>query len=394
MARSIQGKNVLLVLALVNAINYIDRLLVYSLIPLIKAEFASSDFHLGLLGTVFMLAHSIFTIPFGILADRWSKRKLITFGLIFWCVFTFISGFAQRLLHLIITRALIGIGGATFDPASTPLISERFDKQYRGRALGTVKVGMWLGGIIGLILGGVLGSYIGWRNTFFFVALPGFLLAYFAWNISEEPSVRQPEKTKERIFDWNTLVIFIILAGIFANFSAGAFVVWIIEFIVRYEYFDLPSASIIVGGAAAASGSIGILVGGSLADRMFQRKKSGRIITVALGMTVSTPFILLGIYAPNPTVLVLAVAIGNFFIAWYHGPIIAALIDAVSPSAWGTMTGVYIFFIHVFGDMPAPAVVGYISDLSSLRLAMTIVVLGNVLCALCFFIAIKVCFKK
>lgn len=389
-----RNRNLLLLLSLVNVVNYLDRQLVFSLFPLLKVQFSATDFQLGLLGTTFMLAHSIATVPFGVVADRASKRKLITLGMIFWCSFTFLSGLAQRFIHLIIARALIGIGGATYEPAAVPFITEGIDRSYRSRALGVVKAGMWIGGILGLILGGVLGTLAGWRNTFFLVALPGFFLALFTWNIYENPPVKREEKRDKRIFHWNILIILIIVAGSFANFSAGAFLAWITTFIVRYGYFDLPTAALIAGGTAATSGVVGIFVGSSIADRLFQKTEKGRIITVALAMVAAVPFILLGIHAPNRVLLVVAIAIGSFFMAWYHGPIMAALMDAVPPRARGAMTGIYIFFIHILGDMPSPAVIGHLSDMFNLRLAMSVTVVGNILCALTFLIAIRFGFRK
>ena len=397
MSNASRPKNFLLLLSIVNLVNFIDRQLIFALFPLIKSEFSASDFHLGLLGTTFMITHAIATVPLGILADRYPKRKLmITLGMVFWCSFTFVSGLAKRLLHLIVARAFIGLGGATFEPAAVSLITERVDQSYRGRALGLLRAGMWVGGTLGLILGGVLGTTIGWRNTFFIAALPGFVLAFFTWNLHEKPLIRHGDVERRKIFDWNPLVILIILAGTFANFTAGGFITWIITFIDRYGYFDLRTASVVVGVPAAISGLLGVFAGSHIADRLYQKMRGGRILTGGLGMLLSTPFVILGLHAPtsSPSVLVVSVALGTFFMAWYHGSIMAALMDSVAPSARGAMVGMYVFFIHIFGDMPAPAVVGWISDLFNLRIAMTVLVLGNVLCALCFFIAMKVGYQK
>ncbi|MCH7733306.1 MAG: MFS transporter [Candidatus Marinimicrobia bacterium] len=383
-------KWILPLLAAVNIGNYLDRQLIYSLFPILKAEFQTSDFQLGLLGTGFMLTHAVATIPFGILADRWSKPKLITVGMVFWSLFTFISGLSRHFYQLFIARGLIGIGGATFEPAAVSLITENYDESYRGRALGIVKTGMWVGGMAGLILGGVLGTYIGWRYTLFLAALPGFVLAFFTWNISGEKMSVAGQKTdghKDKIFDWSGLVILIIIGGIFVTYSSGAFIAWVITFIVRYDYFELSTAAVLLGGVATVSGVAGILVGSTIADLWHQKNKGGRMLTVAFGMLFSIPFICLSIYAPNRIMVILGVSLGTFFMAWYHGPIMAVLMDVVAPATRGAMIGAYLFFIHMFGAMPAPAVVGIISDMSNLRIGLLTTVLGNLLCAFCFFIA-------
>ncbi len=385
-------KWLLIILMFVNIGNYLDRQLIFSLFPLLKEQFQPSDFQLGLLGTVFMLAFAMATIPFGLLADRWSKLKLITIGMVFWSFFTFLSGLSRNFFHLIAARGLIGIGGASFEPAAVSLITENYDDSYRGRALGIMKTGMWVGGMMGLMLGGVLGSSIGWRSTLFLAAIPGFILAFFTWNLDYEHSLDQGNEqyVKERkAFDWNLLVVLIIIGGSFGTFSSGAFIAWVTTFIVRYGYYDLSTAAILLGGIATIFGLAGVLVGSSISDRLYQKNNSGRVLTVAIGMLISIPFICMSIFAPNRTILLIGIAFGTFFMAWYHGPIMAALMDAVAPHTRGAMIGAYIFFIHIFGDMPAPAVVGIISDLSNLRIGLLTTILGNIACAICFFFIIS-----
>ena len=56
----------LIVLTLINFFNYLDRQIIFPLFNSIKAEFHVSDFQLGLLGTAFMLVHSVASLPLGI----------------------------------------------------------------------------------------------------------------------------------------------------------------------------------------------------------------------------------------------------------------------------------------------------------------------------------------
>ena len=81
-------KRLLWTLALINFFNYVDRQVVFPLFPLIKDEFSVSDFELGLLGTVFMLVHSLASLPLGYLADRVHRPRLIAAGVFFWSITT------------------------------------------------------------------------------------------------------------------------------------------------------------------------------------------------------------------------------------------------------------------------------------------------------------------
>src|SRR3989338_7245488 len=102
---------VLVVLALVNFVNYIDRQIIFPLFSLIKADFALSDFQLGLLGTVFSIVHSLGTLPLGWLADRSSRVKVISYGVLFWSGATFLSGLAGSFRSLLAARGPGGGGG-------------------------------------------------------------------------------------------------------------------------------------------------------------------------------------------------------------------------------------------------------------------------------------------
>jgi MFS family permease len=85
-------KRILWVLSLINLINYLDRQVVFPLFGHIKAEFGISDFQLGLLASVFMLVHSLASLPLGILADRMSRKVIIAAGVGFWSVMSFATG--------------------------------------------------------------------------------------------------------------------------------------------------------------------------------------------------------------------------------------------------------------------------------------------------------------
>src|SRR5207253_2440064 len=96
-----EQKTMLAVLALINFFNYVDRQVIFPVFHLIKAEFNVSDFQLGLLGTVFMLIHSLASLPFGVLADRYSRKAIIAGGVLFWSAASFASGLAQSFRTLL-----------------------------------------------------------------------------------------------------------------------------------------------------------------------------------------------------------------------------------------------------------------------------------------------------
>jgi MFS transporter, Spinster family, sphingosine-1-phosphate transporter len=70
----------------------------------------------------------------------------------------------------------------------------------------------------------------------------------------------------------------------------------------------------------------------------------------------------------------------------FHGPATAVIHDLTVPRAHAFSFALYMFFIHLFGDAIAPALVGRVSDVSDLRRGMMIAVAANFIAAACFFL--------
>src|ERR1043165_8146410 len=79
----------LCLLTLVYVFNYLDRTIIYILLPLIKKEMASTDLQLALLGSMsFVIFFTVLGIPFGRLADRVVRKNMIAAGLAVWSIFS------------------------------------------------------------------------------------------------------------------------------------------------------------------------------------------------------------------------------------------------------------------------------------------------------------------
>src|SRR5512146_390572 len=178
---------VLLVLALVNFVNYVDRQIVFPLFPLLREQFSLDYRHLALLASAFSIVHALGALPLGMLADRVSRKKVIGYSLFFWSCATFASGLAATYRALLATRALVGIGEAAYAPASQAVITATFPKEVRARVQGIFDTGMFIGGAVGLSLGAVIGEKYGWRPAFFIVGVPGLFLGLSILGLKEAP---------------------------------------------------------------------------------------------------------------------------------------------------------------------------------------------------------------
>lgn len=354
---------VLLILTLTQVVNYIDRQVLPPLLPLIKADLHLSDTSVGLLGTGFMIVHSVMAIPLGILADRYARKKVIAFGLGFWSIATVFSGLSGTFNHLMVARAAVGVGEAAYAPAATSLLSDSFPRRDWAKVIGIFNLGLVIGGGLGLALGGVLGVNIGWRACFFVVGLPGLLLTFATWAF-REPN-RGSQKEKER-HDFTSVLFLpslwiVILGAASVTFAAGALIHWLPTFVTRCYGVDTKHAALRLAPIALA-GLFGVLSGGYVADWLYRKHPAGRAISMAIAFLLAAPFLFWGLYAPTLNQFLFAGFFATFFLSWYHGPVAAIVSELVPSSLRGTAIAFYMFCIHILGDTPSPFAVGFLSD--------------------------------
>jgi MFS family permease len=374
---------ILVVLALINFLNYVDRMVIAPLVPFLRADVAEgglglSSEQIGLLQTAFMAVHSLASIPLGLLADRWVRKRLIAFGVGSWSIATALAGLAGSFTQIFFARAAVGVGEACYAPAATSLISEKFSEGARARALGVFQVGMVFGGAIGVISGGLVAGEWGWRAAFFVVGIPGLLLAVVAMLIHELPrpaAMMTRTKLGNLTSFINPAVVWINVCGILVTAFTGAVMFWGPDFIIRYHYGDdlshIQAVSVSFGTVATVAGVGGTIAGSLLADRLEKRMPgSGRLIAIAIGVFLSAPCAALGFIVKDPTLLYAALGLGVFFNVFYVGPILASLHGVVAPDRRGLATGTYFLVIHLLGDAISPTIVGILDEAYSLRVGL------------------------
>jgi MFS transporter, Spinster family, sphingosine-1-phosphate transporter len=377
---------VLLILTAINFFNYVDRQIIISLGPFIRQDLQLSYTGFGWLITAFMLVHSLASLPFGMLSDRWVRRKIIAFGVWSWSAATFLCGLATDFTHLLMGRAAVGIGEAAYGPPANSLLSDAFPALERSRILGFFNLGMFLGGATGLILGGVLGEILGWRACLYLVSLPGFVLGGLAWYLREPPQVIVHQRTPVTALLSNPLLIYILLGGVITAFSAGALIVWMPQFVTDVRQFRPRDAGLYVGAVGVTGGLLGVVTGSYLADWLYARWPWGRMATIGAGLIFSSPFVTLSLYTTNHAAMMIYFFLGIFLMVWYTGPIIAVIHDVVPSDVKATAQALYILLIHLLGDTFSPAIVGKLADLHNLQTALLLPAVINVVAGVIFLV--------
>ncbi len=110
---------VLGVLLLAYILSFIDRNILALLVGPIRQDFGIADFQFSLLhGLAFTLFYIFLGLPLGWLADRASRKWIITSGVFFWSIMTCLCGFTKGFGSLFVARIGVGVGEATLSPAA------------------------------------------------------------------------------------------------------------------------------------------------------------------------------------------------------------------------------------------------------------------------------------
>jgi predicted MFS family arabinose efflux permease len=378
----------LAVLVLVNFVNFAARWAFIPLIPMLRSHLGVTDAQLGSLQTWLLLVLAVGSIPFGFLADRFSRKSIIAFGIVCWSLATFAGGFAGTFLFLVIARAFVGIGEAAYAPAAQSMISGAFPLETRASAQAIFASGMLLGGAAGQVLGGIIGPRYGWQAALFVIAAAGFVPVIAVMYLHEPPrSPSSSEACPIRKLLTVPAYLAMIAGGACITFSSVSILTWGVDFAVTYKGFSLRQASVSLAVIGLVCSLCGVLFGGFVADRLQRRFAFGRIIAIAIAFLFAAPFVLLAIQTDEQWLVLGALALAAFFMSWYHGPVTAVIHDMMPRRAHATSIGVYMFVTQLVGGF-GPQLVGKISDLHDMQFALQIAVAVMVAGGLLMFLVI------
>ncbi len=250
----------LALLTLINAVNFIDRNIIFALFEPIKDELKVSDAQLGWLGSAYIIVFSVAAIPLGILSDLKSRRAVIASGVTLWAVFTGMAGLARHYWQLLFCRSMVGVGEAAYSPAAQSLLADYFPQRGRALALGIFWSGLAVGGVTGIWLGGELAHLYGWRAAFLAVGLPGLLLALVASRLRDPTRAIRPFSLRDAIRSLELTIwhLVVILWPLWAMSALGLAAAYLLD---RSGWVG-PDVEGAVLGAAVAGGVVATAVRG------------------------------------------------------------------------------------------------------------------------------------
>ena len=379
-------------LTLLNILNFVDRMLIASLAPLLIKDLHLTRAQIGLLaGFGFVFFYTLVGLFLGVAADRFRRFPLIGAGLALWSAMTALSGWARNFLQLAIPRVFVGVGEATLTPAAISLIGDAFPARRLGLAIGVYYAGIPLGLAIALISSSFIAPRYGWRVAFYALGVIGLIATAFLFLLKEparrrgltvqsqpppasdvRPAVRDVLRDLMRALVKRPALIYALLGGSLLCYGSGAALLGV-TWLVDERGFAYADAAFRAGVIAVFAGFFGNLAGGAFGDFCERRFPSGRLWSLAI-MTAFFTVPAWLFYSQRPGTPL-------FYVCWFltsagttawFGPLFSAFQELSPVHTRSTLVAFALLVLNLLGVGPGPLITGMIGDSRNLSIALLI----------------------
>ena len=401
---------VIVVLAAILGLSGADAATVGASASELRHSLHISNTDIGLLVAVSSLVGAVATLPFGVLADRVRRTRVLGGTIVLWGAAMLWSATATNFTELLWTRLFLGAVTASAGPMVASLVGDWFGSWERGRIYGVILAGEYLGAGVGFAVTGNI-SALSWRAAFVILALPAFALAAVVWRLREPERGGKgvlasehgppPEATEEDagpqetdaqrlarergvevdpelvvdprearrmslpratryVLRVRTNVVLIAASACGYYFLAGL-QTFGLEFSKDQYGINqaLASSLLLVVGAGALAG---VLFGGAVGDWLLKRGHlNSRVLTPAVAAVLTTILFVPAIFTRDAVTAVPYLTAAAFFLGAQNPPLDAARLDIMPPLLWGRAEAVRTL-LRSLAVALAPVLFGAVSD--------------------------------
>jgi MFS family permease len=401
---------VILLLASVLALASADSATVGASAIQLRHDLHINNTDVGLLVTVTSLVAAAASLPFGVLADRVPRTRLLGGAIVLWGAAMIWSATAPTFGQLLLARLFLGGVTAAAGPIVASLVGDWFASSERGRIYGYIISGELVGAAFGFaVTGGI--STLSWRASFVILALPAFALAWLVFALPEPTRggrnpllsatarpvaapagddgeeqttdaqrlarVRGIEPDPELVLTRNPrrlgvlaaaryvlsirTNVALILASAGGYFFLSGVQTFGVEFVTK-QYGIAQALSGFVLLVVGAAGVVGVLAGGALGDFLLHRGLlNGRILVSAISASAAVILFVPAIFTRSPLTALLYISLAALALSAQNPPIDAARLDIVHPLLWGRAEGIRTA-LRTLAQATAPLLFGAMSD--------------------------------
>jgi MFS family permease len=411
---------IVLVLGSVLALSSADAATVGAAAVQLRHALHIGNTDIGLLVAVTSAVGAVFSLPFGVLADRARRTWILGIAIVVWGVAMVWGATATSFHQLLLDRVFLGAVTACTAPTVASLVGDWIPGSERGKIYGYILTGELAGAGVGFAVTGDIAA-LSWRAAFIILALPAFILAWLVFRLPEparggqgvippepgygpaaptaaEPVPPDPGPGQEghgptdaqrlavergikpdpvllrmaarRPMSLPAAVRYVlrvrtnvalIISGACGYYFLAGIETFGVEF-VRGQYgVNQVLANfllLVVGGGAV----IGVLTGGPLGDLLLRRGQINGRVLVAAWAAVATVLLFIPALLTHSALTALPyVVLAAVFLSAQNPPIDAARLDIMPAWLWGRAEGVRNF-IRTGAQALAPVLFGAVSQ--------------------------------
>ena len=362
-----EEKKIIGVTTAAHGLNHGFILIFSAVLPMLRQNFGTDYFHLGLIGNICFFAFGLGSLPAGILADRIGSRRLISLYLFGAGFSSILVAFCDSLPALGACIGMVGIFCSTYHPASNALISKGIRKT--GKGFGIHGVSGSLGVALTPVVAGFLASALGWKIAYVIFGIAGFCVGVASLGLHEPPQDGPEEGEAGQILEKKPVGALLPLVFVFAaSMMTGLCYRGVLTFLPTYmvekvQISFLPIHGVALGGMmstiALLFGTLGQYMGGSLSDRY----PPERVFLAA--HLLGAPFLFFVGLSTDFSVVLSALAYAFFYFSTQ--PTQSHLVARYTSARFrGLAYGIHFFVGFGIGSF-ASTLSGYVADLFGLE---------------------------
>jgi MFS family permease len=361
------------VIGLISAGHFFSHFYILSLPPLflfLQKEFEVSYVALGLALTAYNLIGGLIQAPVGFLVDRIGARLLLLLGFGLNAIAVGLMGVVDSYWMLLALAVLAGIGNSVFHPADYAIMSGAVSETKVGRAFGIHTFAGFFGGAVAPVTMGLMAAAWGWRAALVIAGALGLVtLAVMAAN-SAVLGRAAPGKTAAAAAAVNDgatarrgwsllttpamLLFFVLFGGV--TFTTSGVYAFTINGLIDLHGMSYTIANAALTGFLLAS-SFGVLLGGSLADRLGRHDLVASVALIAAAAAMLVP----ALTSPSAAVLIVAMSLSGLAFGTVQ-PARDMMVRAITPaSEMGKVFGFLSVGMSV-GASVSPLIFGWLMD--------------------------------
>ena len=325
------------------------------LLDAIKSDLSLNYTQSGALMSAYFIGYTLGQIPWGVLADRYGSRRIISISILGVSVFTGLFGYSTNFFVAFATRFLSGLLGAGVFVPVVRLISGWYNSNERGTALGIMNIGGSVGLILVTWMSPLLAAAFNWRISIGIQCIFGVTLSTLIWLSIRDGNISKNNSRSKIVLAFRQRSFWILALAQFIRLgSYYTFLAWL-PLMLKEDY---SLGVVAVGGAMSLFNMAGMVsnpVGGILADKIGE-KPVILFSFLLLSLSVSAY-----IFIPNSGLLFLETFLLGWFINFVRSPSFTIIPRLFGPETAGSLSGFHNTFAS-FGALVLPLVLGVVKD--------------------------------